>query len=111
MILARILFERRKDELEVYLRAGATRNAYIKQLSFEYILTVIFPSIVGIPLGYWWSYTSGPEFFGETPEDLFWKLRLDFIVVWMLITWVLSLTIWVWQLKSSIDKHLTEVRL
>ncbi|MCE7734174.1 MAG: hypothetical protein GPJ54_04790 [Candidatus Heimdallarchaeota archaeon] len=111
MILARILFERRKDELEVYLRAGATRNAYIKQLSLEYILTVIFPSIIGIPLGYWWSYSNGPEFFGETAEDLFWKLRLDFIVVWMLITWILSLTIWVWQLKSSIDKHLKEVRL
>jgi hypothetical protein len=111
MILARVLFERRKDELEVYLRAGASQNSYILQLSVEYFLTVIIPSVIGVPLGLIWAYNSGPEFFGETSEDLVWVWNLRFIGLWMLISWILSITIWIWQIRSSINKHLKEVRL
>ncbi|MHA2030333.1 MAG: hypothetical protein ACW99Q_13125, partial [Candidatus Kariarchaeaceae archaeon] len=95
MILARVLFERRKDELEVYLRAGASQNSYILQLSVEYFLTVIIPSVIGVPLGLIWAYNSGPEFFGETSEDLVWVWNLRFIGLWMLISWILSITIWI----------------
>ncbi|OLS21060.1 MAG: hypothetical protein HeimC2_33280 [Candidatus Heimdallarchaeota archaeon LC_2] len=111
MILARVLFERRKDELEVYLRAGQSKNMYTFQLSIEYLITVIIPSIVGIPLGLIWAYNNGAEFFGEVSKDLVWDYQINFLFSWMVVSWVLSMIIWIWQIRFSIDRHLKEVRL
>ena len=111
IITANVLFERRKFELEVYRRNGVSRGFYLTQLSLELLIATIIPSIIGVPLGYWWSYNYGAELFGETQGSLEWQNNTVLINSAVFSVIVISLVAWITRLLLQSRKHLEEVRL
>ncbi len=111
VILSRILFERRKEELEVYYRTGTDISFFTFQLGVELVFSTLLPSLLAIPLGYWWSVNYGPDLFGQTSSSLSWDYNELIVSIWVAVVLLLSLLIWIQQIRSSAVRHLREVRL
>lgn len=111
IIVSRIVFERRKDELEVFRRIGTRERFFVLQMIFEIIFAVLIPSLVALPLGMWWAKSSGPELFGQKSTDLEWVNNYLAIGIFVAATLLISLAVWVFQITASTKQHIREVRL
>ena len=111
LILSRILFERRKEELEVYYRTGTQLSFFTVQLTLELFFSTLLPSLLAVPLGYWWSTNYGPDLFGQSNTNLNWEYNNIAVLLWIVVTLLISLVLWISQISRSARKYLKEVRL
>jgi hypothetical protein len=109
--LSNILFQRRKYELEVYHRNGVSTYFFNLQLTIEFLLTTIIPSIIGIFLGFYWSFNYGGELFGEDSSQINWVIKTELLVLYSILIILSSIIIWFTQILHSSKQHLKEVRL
>lgn len=110
-VLARLLFERRKDEWEVYYRIGISKGFFIFQVTLELVLSTLLPSALGIVVGRIWTESNGSQLFGLEGRSIEWIERTDWIFAWVVIQLSLALLIWIQQMNSSLKRHVKEVRL
>ncbi|MHA2503525.1 MAG: hypothetical protein ACXAE3_11725 [Candidatus Kariarchaeaceae archaeon] len=111
LILANVIFQRRKLELEVYRRNGISHLFFLAQMSVELILASILPGLLGFRLGTWWTIAYGAQLFGEEALDLPWTgspLLIYGLVAGMIVA---SLIIWVSRIFVLSQRHIKEVRI
>ena len=110
-IFSNILFERRKFELEVYVRNGLSNSFFVKQLSAELLMASLLPSLAGLLLGSIWSALYGTQLFGTSSNNIVWQFNGNIILGYTIIILVASLAIWVFQMFRRTHAHIREVRL
>ncbi len=110
-VLAKLLFERRKDEWEVYYRIGISKGFFIFQVTLELILSTLLPSLLGIIVGRIWTENNGSQLFGLEGRKIERMEMTDWIYAWVGIQIILSLFIWIQQMNSMLKRHIKEVRL